>query len=132
MSEPIDCPFCGSANILREDFHMCCLHCGAEGPDADEDSLEAIIEAWNRRASGARLAAEFTLMPSEVKPEHRLHLQIEGTIHRYVREDEARLAALEECAKLCEDRIMGDNSDEDVELERVAKAIRELAEKAGE
>lgn len=45
----LPCPFCGSLAITPENFHLCCIHCGAEGPDAD--NREGRAAAWNRRAA---------------------------------------------------------------------------------
>lgn len=45
-----DCPFCGSVVLAQEGFHLTCLRCGADGPDADSLAVEAVVAAWNRRA----------------------------------------------------------------------------------
>jgi hypothetical protein len=53
MSEktmPLPCPFCGGAALTRIGFHLSCVRCGTEGPDADDASEEAIEARWNRRA----------------------------------------------------------------------------------
>ena len=42
-----------------------------------------------------------------------------------------RAAAIEECAKVAEARVMGDCNREDAEAKRIAAAIRALAEKDG-
>ena len=44
----------------------------------------------------------------------------------------ARRAALEEAAKVCEARYMGDNNREDLEVRRCADAIRALAAQTGQ
>jgi hypothetical protein len=45
------CPFCGGINICTEGYHLFCFSCGADGPDADDDSDEARLAAWNQRSN---------------------------------------------------------------------------------
>lgn len=56
------CPWCGSIVLARENAHMFCVRCGADGPDADEVSDEAARAAWNRRPAPADHLADANKM----------------------------------------------------------------------
>jgi|GEM_PF-1538368 len=61
MADLKRCPFCGSRSIFYDRWYaMHCYSCGAQGPDADDQSNEAAAEQWNRRSSAEvkRLAAQ--------------------------------------------------------------------------
>lgn len=50
------CPFCNGVCIAHERFHMTCVRCGADGPDADTDDLTSATSEWNRRDGERRTA----------------------------------------------------------------------------
>lgn len=68
--------------------------------------------------------------------EYRTAVIVEGGVgrirqlKRIVKHVEAvEAAAIERCAKICEERILGDLSDDDLEAQRCANAIRALLQK---
>ena len=50
------CPFCNASDemimVLQEGSYICvgCIECNAKGPD--KNTVDAAIEAWNRRTAG--------------------------------------------------------------------------------
>lgn len=51
---PLPCQFCGSLVIVHCEYQMVCHRCGAHGPEADEKTEAAALEAWNRRFVAAK------------------------------------------------------------------------------